>query len=103
MIHVIRAMSLRVRLLAPLAAILLASTSQGQNAVPHDFQSLQSFEFTVEGIKRQALVHVPITANTQATPLVFVFHGHGGNAQQAAQSFAMARNWPEAISVYMQG
>ncbi len=64
---------------------------------------LQTLSFTVEGVARTALIYVPATAKTTATPLVFVFHGHGGNARQAARSFAMDRNWPEAISVYMQG
>ncbi|HSH96120.1 MAG TPA: prolyl oligopeptidase family serine peptidase, partial [Roseimicrobium sp.] len=40
---------------------------------------------------------------TNAAPLVFVFHGHGGNSRNAVRSFAMDENWPEAISVYMQG
>jgi polyhydroxybutyrate depolymerase len=35
--------------------------------------------------------------------VVFVFHGHGGNMRQAARSFALDREWPGAISVYMQG
>jgi hypothetical protein len=37
------------------------------------------------------------------TPVVFVFHGHGGTAFQAGRSFAMHKHWPEAISVYLQG
>ncbi len=63
----------------------------------------QQMSFTVDGVARTALVYVPSTARTTSTPLVFVFHGHGGSAQQAARSFAMDRQWPEAISVYMQG
>ena len=63
----------------------------------------QQMSFTVDGVARTALVYVPSTAKSSPTPLVFVFHGHGGNARQAARSFAMDRQWPEAISVYMQG
>jgi len=59
--------------------------------------------FTVEGVQRMALIYVPATAATNTTPVVFVFHGHGGAARQAARSMAMYRLWPEAISVYMQG
>ena len=60
-------------------------------------------EFKVDGVDREALVHVPPSAKSTSTPVVFVFHGHGGTAGQAARSFAMQRYWPEAISVYMQG
>jgi polyhydroxybutyrate depolymerase len=65
--------------------------------------AFQRMDFTVDGVARSALVYAPASAKTNLTPLVFVFHGHGGNARQAARSFAMDRNWPEAISVYMQG
>lgn len=63
----------------------------------------QRLEFNVEGVTRTALVYAPVSAKTNGAPLVFVFHGHGGNARQAARSFAMNREWPEAISVHMQG
>ena len=65
--------------------------------------AFQQMSFTVDGVARTALVYAPPTAKTASTPLVFVFHGHGGNAHQAARGFAMDRQWPEAISVYMQG
>ena len=60
-------------------------------------------ELTVDGVVREALVYAPKTATEQPTPLVFVFHGHGGNSRQIARSIEMAKYWPEAISVYMQG
>lgn len=66
-------------------------------------EGLRELSFTVDGVTRTALVHIPPTAKTNSTPLVFVFHGHGGNARQAARSFGMDREWPEAISVYLQG
>lgn len=66
-------------------------------------EGMLSMEWTVEGVKRTALVHVPATAKNSATPVVFVFHGHGGSSRQAAKSFAMETQWPEAIVVYMQG
>ena len=64
---------------------------------------LQPMTFTVGGVERTALIYVPATAKTNPTPLVFVFHGHGGSSRQVARSFAMDHYWPEAISVYMQG
>ncbi len=59
--------------------------------------------FTVEGVPRTALIYVPATAATNPTPVVFVFHGHGGTARGVARNIAIQRQWPEAISVYMQG
>ncbi|MCX7010405.1 MAG: dienelactone hydrolase family protein, partial [Kiritimatiellaeota bacterium] len=59
--------------------------------------------FTVEGVQRTALIYAPATATKEPTPVVFVFHGHGGAARQVARSIAMHRLWPEAIAVYMQG
>ncbi len=63
----------------------------------------QQMSFMMDGVARTALVYAPSAAKTASTPLVFVFHGHGGSAEQAARSFALDRQWPEAISVYMQG
>ena len=57
----------------------------------------------MDGVAREALVYVPPSAKTMNTPVVFVFHGHGGNARQAARSFGIYQHWPEAISVHMQG
>ena len=62
-----------------------------------------SMDFTVDGVARTARVYVPAGAKATNTPVVFVFHGHGGSARQAANSFAIERHWPEAIVVYMQG
>lgn len=64
---------------------------------------LPQWNFTVDGVARTALVHAPASAKTNPTPVVFVFHGHGGSARQAASSFAMETQWPEAIVIYMQG
>ncbi len=59
--------------------------------------------FNVSGLTRTALVHQPVNAGSNALPVVFVFHGHGGSARQAARSFGLEREWPEAICVYMDG
>ena len=59
-------------------------------------------EFRVAGLTRQALVFAPKT-KTDRPPLVFGFHGHGGNMRNAARSFQMHIHWPEAVVVYMQG
>lgn len=66
-------------------------------------ETLKPWELEVDGVKRTLLVYAPAAAKTTATPVVFAFHGHGGSAQGAVRMFGMNRNWPEAISVYMQG
>jgi polyhydroxybutyrate depolymerase len=64
---------------------------------------LQKREWTVDGVAREALVYAPESAKTTAAPLVFVFHGHGCNMQNTSNTFAIHKNWPEAIVVYPQG
>jgi polyhydroxybutyrate depolymerase len=65
--------------------------------------ALQEMHLSVDGTERTALVCAPASARTNTAPLVFVFHGHGGNARQAARSFHIETEWPEAVVVYMQG
>ena len=60
-------------------------------------------EWTVDGVVRQALVYVPAQAKTNATPVIFAFHGHGGNMGLAVKSFGLHTLWPDAIVVYPQG
>jgi polyhydroxybutyrate depolymerase len=60
-------------------------------------------KWTVDGVAREALVSIPETARTEAAPLVFGFHGHGGSMRNAARSFRIHTLWPEAIVVYPQG
>jgi polyhydroxybutyrate depolymerase len=57
--------------------------------------------FTVDGIKREAIVVGP--SAKEPSPLVFAFHGHGGNMRQAQRSFEIDKLWPEAVVVYPQG
>ena len=60
-------------------------------------------EWTIDGVAREALVYVPASATTQATPVIFAFHGHGGNMRGPARNWAYHTLWPEAIVVYPQG
>ncbi|MBI5380719.1 MAG: dienelactone hydrolase family protein [Opitutae bacterium] len=60
-------------------------------------------EWVVGGVTREALVYAPARAKTELTPVVFVFHGHGGSMQNVVRSFALHTLWPEAIVVYPQG
>ncbi len=82
-----------------LAASPFSARGQGTETPP----GFQRWELNVDGAARTALLFAPPSAKTSPTPVVFVFHGHGGTAQAAARSFGIHREWPEAISVYMQG
>jgi polyhydroxybutyrate depolymerase len=79
-----------------LALLLLA----GNSASAAD---LTRMEWKVDGVTREALVYAPAMATTDPSPVVFAFHGHGGNMKYAATKFAYHKHWPEAIVVYMQG
>ena len=62
--------------------------------------------WTIDGVKREALVFAPkpVPATTAVShPLVFAFHGHGGNMQGASTQMHIQTIWPEAIVVYPQG
>lgn len=60
-------------------------------------------EYIVSGVAREALVCAPDTAATKACPVIFGFHGHGGNMNNSMRSYGYHRLWPEAIVVYPQG
>jgi polyhydroxybutyrate depolymerase len=62
---------------------------------------LETRRWEVDGLQREALVHLP--DGDTPVPLVFVFHGHGGNMRNVARSFRIHELWPEAAVVYMQG
>ncbi|MBI3875961.1 MAG: prolyl oligopeptidase family serine peptidase [Verrucomicrobia bacterium] len=86
-------------LLLTLARPGLAQDAKTQ-PLPEGFRRV---EFKVDGVAREALIYVPTAAKEKPAPVVFVFHGHGGNSRNAMRSFPMNKEWPEAISVYMQG
>ncbi len=62
-----------------------------------------STKWTVDGVEREALVVLPSTSSKSKPPVIFAFHGHGGNMQFAARGMAFQNFWPEAIVVYPQG
>src|SRR4029079_9685404 len=59
--------------------------------------------WTIDGAKREALIHLPWKKKGRPAPVVFAFHGHGGNARNAAEMFQFHNQWPEALVVYMEG
>lgn len=60
--------------------------------------------FKVDGIERTALVFSgSVPSPKTGAPLVFAFHGHGGNSQFSARKFRIHQEWPEAVVIYPQG
>ncbi len=58
-------------------------------------------EWSVGGVRRTAVVFLP--ERTQGAPIVFGFHGHGGNGGYCARRWNLQKLWPEAIFVYPDG
>jgi polyhydroxybutyrate depolymerase len=79
-----------------LIALLTATTARAADTLTRQ-------QWTVDGVVREALVYTPPSAKTNAAPVVFAFHGHGGSMNSAARMFSFHTRWPEAIVVYMQG
>ena len=86
----------------PIAPTLLALALAFTDAA-HAADAPARREWTIDGVAREAMVYVPATAATQPAPVIFAFHGHGGNMRNPARAWAYHRLWPEAIVVYPQG
>ena len=56
----------------------------------------------INGVEREALVYVPSPA-VPGLPVVFSFHGHGGDMAGFSETCPIHRLWPEAIVVWPQG
>lgn len=60
--------------------------------------------WTLDGVERSAVVASPAAPGPRAgSPLVLVFHGHGGTSSHSARTFAIHTHWPEAVVIYAQG
>jgi polyhydroxybutyrate depolymerase len=58
--------------------------------------------WTVDGVKRDAIIYVPSSPPPGKLPLVFSFHGHGDDMENF-QVVGLQDAWPDAIVVYFQG
>ena len=64
----------------------------------------QTETFIIDGMERQGIVYPNAKPATGAgAPVVFVFHGHGGTAQNVARRLRIHELWSEAVVVYLQG
>lgn len=64
-------------------------------------QSQISKTYTVNGVERKALIYNKTT--TKNPPIVFVFHGHGGNIRFMSSRLHFEDFYKEAITVYLEG
>ena len=72
-------------------------------ALASAFAAPAPMTFTIDGVNREALIYLPATTSTSKAPVIFAFHGHGGNMYFSANGMAFQKYWPEAIVVYPQG
>lgn len=63
--------------------------------------SNRTLTWTIDGVRREAIVVAP--RSPRALPLLFVFHPHGGTAEASFRLMHFQRSWPQAIVVYPQG
>lgn len=62
----------------------------------------KELNFDIEGARRLAVVYEG-RAKQEKSPVVFVFHGHGGNARNAQRRLNFHDAWKGALVVYMEG
>lgn len=85
-------------MIARLALTILLSTSFATAA------ELVRQTWDVDGVTREALVHVPVAAaDAKPAPLLFFFHGRNGKVVQVSKQHPLHQHWPEALLVYPQG
>ena len=70
-------------------------------AAPTAYAAGAHESWTVDGVKREAIVYVPLSPNGKM-PLVLSFHGHGDDMENF-QYVGLQDVWPDAIVVYFQG
>jgi polyhydroxybutyrate depolymerase len=59
--------------------------------------------FSISGVKREAVVFAPTVKSATKPPIVFMFHGHGGSANRCVGRFHVEKQWPQAVVVYPDG
>ncbi len=63
----------------------------------------KTLTWTINNETRKALIYIPTTAKTKATPVIFAFHGHGGTMLNMYKTRGFEKLWPEAIFICPQG
>jgi polyhydroxybutyrate depolymerase len=87
----------RLTWLLPSSQVVLVCLLAAQGA------GAEVLKWRTDGVQREALVLAPSKADESGkAPVVFAFHGHGGDMQQAADA-GLQNFGPEAVVVCMQG
>jgi len=84
-----------------IAILILFTVPGGLYAFPPG--EIQVRIWNVGTDQREALLYIPASAKQMLTPVVFVFHGHGGNMNEMYAEHRFDKLWPEAIIVFAQG
>jgi len=69
-------------------------------ALPIKSQKIQNY--SVNGISRKAIIYEPDKLS-EKIPVVFVFHGHGGNANFASKRIDFQNYYKDALVIFMEG
>jgi polyhydroxybutyrate depolymerase len=91
------------RQLIALFALLITFATTGQASATGE---VVSRTWQIDGVAREGIIVRPgPDAKKPPTgwPVVFGFHGHGGNTTQFRRQWAIEKHWPEATVVYLQG
>lgn len=72
-------------------------------AIARQADPIQIMRWKVGDTTREAMVYIPAGAKTKPTPVIFVFHGHGGSMRNMFNARGFEKLWPEAIIVAPQG
>src|SRR5437588_772185 len=79
----------------PTSASSTTTTATGARRAYPPGRNVVSFD--VNGVRRSAIVVVPVDSSHPA-PLVFVFHGHGGRGANIERRFDIEGLWPDGIA-----
>ena len=58
--------------------------------------------FDIDGVERKAIIYEP-AIKTKKTPVIFVFHGHGSNANFVSRRIDIQNYYKDALFIFMQG
>lgn len=83
--------------ISAMLSLLLFSAKAQQNG------PTQTMHWKVGDTTREAMVYIPASAKSKPTPVIFVFHGHGGTMRNMFNARGFEKLWPEAIIVAPQG
>jgi polyhydroxybutyrate depolymerase len=84
------------------SAASTAPTTTTSVADPQYGPGRHDVSFDVNGVTRTAVLVVPADL-THPAPLVFAFHGHGGNGAAFDRRIDIDGLWPQAIVIYPDG